>query len=349
MSVPSSSQPGAPGAARPTAPTGRLRRWATGLLAVVGVLAVLWFAGPRYAYGPDEPAPRARPPAALAELDGWLAAQEAAYPGLRPGTAKGIVWHGAPGTRTPWAVVYLHGFTASRVETAPLAERVAQALGANLFHTRLAGHGLPPAALAAVTPQDWLADAVEAVRIGHAIGERVLVIGTSTGGTLGAWLALRPDAAGVPVARQVWISPNFGPADKRTELLNGPWGAQLAQAITGGTVGAPSDDPRIEAGWTRVYPVQALLPMMALVQRVREADGSTVQTPVLVLYSPRDRTVDPGLTEALFARLGSPVKRLERVEDSTDRDQHVIAGDLRSPGTTERLAARIVRWAREGT
>ncbi|MDM7456067.1 MAG: alpha/beta fold hydrolase, partial [Tepidimonas sp.] len=334
MSVSSSLRPNVPGAGRQAR---RARRWVLGWLAMAAALAVLWLAGPRYVYGPDEPAPRVQPPAALAELDGWLAAQEAARPDLRPGTAKGIVWHGAPGTRTPWAVVYLHGFTASRMETAPLAERVAQALGANLFHTRLAGHGRSPQALAAVKPQDWLADAVEAVRIGHAIGEQVLLIGTSTGATLGAWLAMRPEAAGVPVQRQVWISPNFGPADKRTEWLNGPWGKQLAQWITGGVVGSPSDDPRIEMGWTRVYPVQALFPMMALVQRVREADVSTVKTPVLVLYSPRDRTVDPALTEALFARLGSPVKQLERVEDSTDHDQHVLAGDLRSPGTTQRL------------
>ncbi|TSE31291.1 Thermostable monoacylglycerol lipase [Tepidimonas thermarum] len=345
MSFVSSSLVGAAGCARQR---GRVRRALAGLLVVLAALAALWLAGPRYAYGPDAPAARAQPPAALTALDGWLAAQEAAHPDLRPGAAKGIVWHGAAGTRTPWAVVYLHGFTATRAETYPLAERVAQALGANLFHTRLTGHGLPAQALASVTPQDWLADAVEAVRIGHAIGERVLVIGTSTGGTLGAWLALRPDAAGVPVARQVWISPNFGPADKRTELLHGPWGAQLAQAITGGTVGAPSEDPRINAAWTRVYPVQALLPMMALVQRVRTGDWAAVRTPVLVLYSPRDRTVDPAQTEAVFARLGSPLKRLERVEDSADPEQHVLAGDVRSPGTTERLAARIVRWAREG-
>lgn len=327
---------------------GRARSWVVGLLAVPALLAALWLAGPRYEAGVDEPASRERPPATLAQLDGWLAAREAAQPGLRPGAAKGIVWHGAAGQRTPWAVVYLHGFTASRVETYPLAERVAQALGANLFHTRLAGHGLPPEALRTVTPQDWLADAVEAVRIGHAIGEQVLVIGTSTGGTLGAWLALRPDAAGVPIDRQVWISPNFGPADRRAELLNGPWGMQLAQIITGGTLGRPSDDPRINAGWTRVYPMEALFPMMALVERVREADLSSVRTPVLVLYSPRDQTVDPGQTEAVFARLGSPAKRLETVQDSTDRDQHVIAGELRSPGTTERLAVRIARWVRDG-
>ncbi|WP_334136130.1 alpha/beta hydrolase [Tepidimonas sp.] len=311
------------------------------------LLAVLWWAGPRYAFGPEQPAPRPVPPTDVAQLDAWLAAQEAGQPGLRPGAAKGIVWHGAPGTRTRWAVVYLHGFTATRAETAPLAEQVAQALGANLFYTRLAGHGLPADALGRVTVQDWLADAQEALDIGRRIGDQVLVIGTSTGATLGAWLALRPDAVREPVAAQVWISPNFGPQDKRTEWLLGPWGSQIAYVITGGTVGAPSEDERINAAWTRVYPVEALLPMMALVQRVRDADWSRVRTPLLVFYSPADRTVDPALTQAMLARLPPGVATLEAVTDSTDTEQHVLAGALRSPKTTERLARRIVDWVQQ--
>ncbi|MCS6810762.1 MAG: hypothetical protein NZ694_05770, partial [Tepidimonas sp.] len=172
-------------------PTARRWRWAW-LAALLLLLPLLWLLGPRVAYGPDEPAARPQPPAELARLDAWLAAQEQAVAGLRPQAAKRVVWHGVAGQRTPWAVVYLHGFTATRMETHPLAERVAQALGANLFETRLSGHGQPAEALREVRAQDWLADAVEAVRIGAMLGERVLVIGTSTGGTLGAWLALRP-------------------------------------------------------------------------------------------------------------------------------------------------------------
>ncbi|MDW8335666.1 MAG: alpha/beta hydrolase [Tepidimonas sp.] len=326
-------------------PTARRWRWAWWVVLLL-LLPVLWWLGPRVAYGPDEPAARPQPPAELARLDAWLAAQEQAVAGLRPQAAKRVVWHGVAGQRTPWAVVYLHGFTATRMETHPLAERVAQALGANLFETRLSGHGQPAEALREVRAQDWLADAVEAVRIGAMLGERVLVIGTSTGGTLGAWLALRPEAAGVPVTAQVWISPNFGPADARAEWILGPWGWPLTQLITGGTVGQPHADERINAHWTRVYPAEALLPMMTLVQRVRDGALGQVRTPVLVLASPADRTVDARRIEQAFARLGSPVKQLEWVTDSTDEQQHVLAGDLRSPATTERLAARIVQWVR---
>lgn len=327
---------------------GRLRPWVAALLVVLALLPLLWWAGPRVAYGPDEPAARTQPPADAAALDDWLAAQEAAWPGLRPAAAKGVVWYGEPGRRTPWAVVYLHGFTATRMETYPLAERVAQGLQANLFHTRLSGHGLPAEALRGVTAQDWLADAVEAVRIGRRIGQRVLVIGTSTGATLAAWLALRPDAAGGPVDAHVWMSPNFGPADARAEWILGPWGWPLTLAITGGTVGQPHADARINEHWTRVYPAEALVPMMTLVQRVRDGALQHVSAPVLVLASPRDRTVDVRRIEQAFARLGSPSKKLEWVDDASDEQQHVLAGDLRSPGTTDRLAQRIVRWARDG-
>ena len=62
--------------------------------------------------------------------------------------------------QTQWAVVYIHGFSASRMETAPLADTIATALGANLFYARLAGHGRGGAAMGEPSVQDWLADGV---------------------------------------------------------------------------------------------------------------------------------------------------------------------------------------------
>jgi hypothetical protein len=76
------------------------------------------------------------------DLDAWLAARESAVPALRPDSGKEILWAAAPGAKTPLAVVYLHGFSADREEIRPVPDDVATALGANLFLTRLAGHGL---------------------------------------------------------------------------------------------------------------------------------------------------------------------------------------------------------------
>jgi hypothetical protein len=121
-------------------------------------LALLWRRGPRNEWAGDQPTPRPPPPTDASWLDDWLACAESAVPHLRPGTAKRVVWHGAAGQRTPWSVVHLHGFSASRLETAPLAEQVAARLGANLFETRLSGHGQDAPALGQATSQDWLAD-----------------------------------------------------------------------------------------------------------------------------------------------------------------------------------------------
>lgn len=330
-----------------TAPTPRpRRRWtriAAGAALTLVLLGVAFLVGPRNDFGPDTPAPRAAPQARLEALDGWLASGEAQWNDIRPGLAKGIVWHAPSHQRTPWAVVYLHGFSASRSETAPLADQVAQQLGANLFYTRLAGHGRSGPAMGEARVQDWLADTVEAVRIGQTLGERVLVIGVSTGATLASWLALQPQ--GAQVAAYAFVSPNYGPRDKRSEIINGPWGQQIALALEGETRGRTPADPREAQAWTTRYPTRALFPMMALVKHVRDSDLAQFRTPVLMLYSETDQTVDPAETRAAFARIGSAQKQLQRVDYSESQGQHVLAGDIRAPRATGPMARSIATWA----
>jgi len=315
-------------------------------LVVLALAFGVFFAGPRNGFGPLTPSARAAPPTDIGALAGWIERQEATVPDIRPGTAKGIVWHdAATRARTPWAVVYLHGFSASRLETAPLAEQVAQALGANLFHSRLSGHGrASPQAMGEASVQDWLADAVEALRIGHTLGDKVLVIGCSTGATLATWLALTPD--GRNVAAQVFLSPNFGPRDKRSEVINWPWGRQIALALQGEKRNWTPSDPREAIAWTTHYPTQALFPMMALVKQVRESDMAAFQAPLLMLHSEQDQTVDPQLSRAVFERVASPHKHSIVVDYSESRGQHVLAGDIRAPRATPRMAQSIVAWVR---
>jgi alpha-beta hydrolase superfamily lysophospholipase len=311
------------------------------LFGVVLALAV-YFLGPTNEFGPDAPAERAQPPAELMQLPHWLAEQEAQWHDIREGLAKRVTWMQTVGERTPWAVVYVHGFTASRLETYPLAMQVAQALGANVFETRLAGHGRTPDAMGEPTVQDWLADIHEALTIGRQLGDRVLVMGVSTGATLATWQALRPE--GQSDVAYVLISPNYGPKLKKAEIVNMPWGRELALKIEGPMrTGEPRNEAEAHA-WTSSYPTQAVFPMMALVKRIRESDLSQLIAPVLMLYSPADETVEPQEIEALFPRIGSTNKVLEPVTYSEAEGQHVLAGDLRAPNATAPMSQRIVRW-----
>ena len=55
----------------------------------------------------------------------------------------------------------------------PLPDKVAAALGANLFYTRLTGHGQDGAAMAEGSVNAWINDYAEAMAIGRAIGGKV--------------------------------------------------------------------------------------------------------------------------------------------------------------------------------
>ena len=305
--------------------------------ALVALLGAAWFAGPVYRVDTQVAQPELP-----GDLDAWLAESERRHPDIVPGTDKTIVWAHPDRRRTPLAIIYLHGYSATRQEIAPLCERLAESLGANLYHTRLAGHGRAPAAMGEVTGNDWLQDAVEALAIGRRIGERVIVVGTSTGGTLALWLAQQPGAS--DIAAQLLISPNLGPRDERADLLAGPWGRQLQQAIIGDEYRWQPANERQARYWTWRYPARALVPMMALVRMVRESPLEAISTPTLFIYSPRDQVVSPRRIEEAFARLGANVKESLRVEHSEDRAHHVLAGDILAPKGSDALLAQMLAF-----
>lgn len=287
---------------------------------------------------PDVAAVRAGVPTDPAAIAPWLAAGEAKVPGVRPEHTKGVVW-GQGTQKVRWGVVYLHGFSATRVEISPVVERVSERLAGNAVFTRLAGHGMPGGALADVTAKDWLTDAIEAIEVGATLGEKVLLIGTSTGASLAvAELARRPDPR---VAGVVLISPNFGPKDKAAELLRWPWVSSVVPWALGERRWEPVSAAQA-AAWTTAYPTRALRPMMAVVHAARQAD-LTKLPPSLWVWNPEDPVVDGARIEAHYAR----ATRAEawRVTVGPGEESHVLAGDILSPQRNEELIARITAFA----
>ena len=63
-----------------------------------------------------------------------------------------------------------------------------------------------------------------------------------------------------------------------------------------------------------------------------------VQTCALPIY--------PEETRLAFARLGSSSKQSVEISASQDPAQHVIAGDIMSPGTTDEIARSILDFLR---
>ncbi len=278
------------------------------------------------------------------DVDEYLARAEASIRGLRPGEERGIVWIDPQArSRTPLSLVYLHGFSADRHEVEPLVSELATELGANAYFARLRGHGRDGAAMAEATVEDWFADTSEAVAIGARIGERAVLIGTSTGGTLAVWAASREEAR-ERLAAVVMISPNFHPQARMSRLLLYPWGGVVARVVLGAEHCFTAENAEQALHWTTCYPTSALLPMMALVEHVRTADLSGVHVPTLVMYSPMDDVVDPRETERVVTTLSGADVEVFVYEGAGDPAQHVLAGDVLSPESTGVIAARVLRF-----
>lgn len=309
---------------------------------VIIAAAVAWMTGPRVAVDTgitfDE--------ASLSDdLDAWTAEREAGVAGIRPGLARQIVWADpATRARTPLAIVYVHGFSASSGEIRPVPDRVAAALGANLYYTRLTGHGRDGAAMAEASLNDWVNDYAEAIAIGRRLGEQVVVMATSTGAALASWAATQP-ALSRDVAGYVLISPNYGVKASGSWMLTGPWGRQLALLVVGRERDfEPINDDHARL-WTTRYPTEALLPMAALTDLARNAPLENTGTPALFIYSGADQVVRPELAAEAAARWGGGSETMI-VDGSDDPSSHVIAGDALSPSTTALVAGRAEDWIR---
>ena len=283
------------------------------------------------------------------DLDDYLARQEQQFSDIIPGTRKTVIWAGKPNAQTEFSVVYIHGFPATRRETVPLSDLAAHALGANLFYTRLTGHGRTGRALAHASVNDWLNDVVEAYGIGLRLGRKVIMIGCSTGGASLAWLAHRAATLGGMDALYacIFLSPNFRPKNSFSSMLAWPWGRQIAGIVIGKERVVVPENKGHETYWTTRYPVAALLSMMGMVKLVRGLDLSMIRVPGLVIYSPLDQVIHIPSLEHAFNQMGCVRKRLVPFTGSGDPGQHILAGDIFSPGTSGELAEMIVSFVLE--
>ena len=286
----------------------------------------------------DEPAVNV--PSELERLDGYLNQSESRIPNIRSNCEKKIVWHQGLVRRRAFAIVYFHGFSASRMETWPLCDRLAQAIGANLFYTRLTGHGQDGSAMGTARVADWQTDALEALAIGRRIGEKIILIGTSTGGTLATWLAGQPELAS-RIHCLVLISPNFGPKNPVSMAALCPSVIRVFESFFGGWRSFSVTGADHAHYWTARYPIRAISTMMHLVKEAWQVDLGAATIPVLMLINPWDRVINVTLAVLRFSRFPGRQKRLVWFRENRDLGRHVLAGDILSPGCTSHVLTII--------
>jgi esterase/lipase len=263
-------------------------------------------------------------PATLSTVVQYLETSEAQYSDIVSGAEKSISWFGEPSSSTPISIVYLHGFSATHKELSPMTEQLAEQLQANVFYSRLTGHGRSGDAMALATTQAWKKDAREAYEVGTLIGERVLLIGTSTGGTLSTWVSAQPFAD--KLLANILISPNFSVKSSGAWLLKNPIGLWLAKQLNGDYRGFEPVNEFHAMYWTERYPLDALVPMLELLDEVDELEKSGITAPHLLVYSPNDQVIDVNKALETAKQLTSASVTLVPFTTSTDPGQHVLVG-----------------------
>ncbi len=311
-------------------------------LALVAVGALIYWFGPREDVDLH---PRFEPRKFGEGVQVYFESIESAFDDIVPGVEKRVIWQdGFKERRTPVSILYLHGFSATSEEIRPVPDRVADALGANLVYTRLQGHGRRGEAMAEGTASGWMQDVAEGLAAARAVGDQVVVISTSTGGTLAAAAAMDDDLSR-DLAGIVFISPNFGVNTPGAWIPGLPWARDWLPVLMGENRDVSGPDPEKNRYWSAIYPWEAVVPMTVLVDVVFALDFSGAKVPALFWFSDDDQVVRPDRTHKVAEVWGAPaVVELVTMGPDDDPSSHVVAGRLMSPGQTEATVEGILAW-----
>jgi len=240
-----------------------------------------------YFLGPEPAKPKFDPtmpsvPQSPNELEKYVAIQESKHK-LKPDNEARIVWNDSTKKKTEYSVVYLHGFSASQEEGNPVHRNFARKFGCNLYLARMADHGIDTVdQLINFTPDHWWMSSKEALAIGKAIGEKVIIMSTSTGGTLALMLASEYPK---DVFALINMSPNIAINDPNAGLVNNPWGLQIARLVKGGKFNESPKDSLKDKYWNNPYRLEAVAQLEELLEeKMNSSTFQKIKCPSLTLY-----------------------------------------------------------------
>lgn len=278
-------------------------------------------------------------PVGIDSIGQYVQSRESAYP-VKPDNESVILWGDTAGQPTKYVLLYLHGFSASRYEGFPVTHDFVREFKVNAYLPRLAGHGLRvEEPLLDMTPENLYYSAREALVIAHKLGQKVVVMGTSTGCTLALMLAADyPDL----VDGLILYSPNIKIKNPLAPLLSNPWGLQITRAVHGGKY-MVSDDPADSEDckyWYCRYRLEAQVYLQQLLDmRMNRKEFAKVRQPVFLGYyykdeEHQDQTIEVRAALEMFDELGTPPALKEKVA-FPEAGVHVIACGLTSQAVDE--------------
>ncbi len=307
-----------------------------GLFVLIILLVIGYFLGPRVDT-PNMDVTLPEVPTDLRTLEQMIQDREGANTLVKPDNESRIVWFDSIPKKTDYSIVYLHGWSASIKEGDPLHLEMAKRYGCNLYLPRLAGHGLnEKEAMLDLTADAVIDSAKEAIAIAKQLGDQVIVMATSTGGTL----ALHLIGNDSDIAGLVLYSPNVAIFDEKASLLAGPWGLQLARLVKGGDYHEFEASALKKRYWTTKYRIEGLTHLQAMIDHTMNKETfEKMKRPAFMGYfykndSIQDHVVSVPAMLKMYEELGTPSDQKRKVAFPNVND-HVMASSI----TSEDLAS----------
>jgi esterase/lipase len=289
----------------------------------------IYFLGP----SPDRPvydATLPQIPSDAAALERYIQTKESQHT-IKPGNEAQIVWFDSRKQKTKYAIVYLHGFSASQMEGDPTHRKIAAEYGCNLFLSRLADHGVDTTeSLLLYTADPAWNSAKEALAIGKKRGVKVIVMSTSTGGTLALKLAAEyPN----DVHALINLSPNIAINHPAAFILNDPWGLQIARMVMGGNYRSTDANEEKSQYWNNKYRLESTVQLQELVESAMTKETfKKITQPSLTLYYYKDEEhQDPEVKVSAMLEMNKQLATPDslKVEKAIpNAGAHVIGGSL---------------------
>ncbi len=264
------------------------------------------------------------------ELERWVNSKEDAVLDLTPGAEACIHWANPddPG-KTDLSFLYIHGFSATRQETAPVTDLIAAEFDANSFHARLEGHGVGSEGMLMVS-ETWLQSVIDAWAVAARLGNKVVIVATSTGAPLAIWLAEQALTKN-RIHAFLFMSPNFKIRNRFAFLLTWPWAKYWVRRVLGKEISWEPENEMAAKYWTSTYSTLSVIEMQKVVDWLSKVDFSRQQIPLATMYMKNDSTIDPKAAVAGHHRWGSKRKKLIQVPIDGDNEEHVFVGDITAP------------------
>jgi len=316
-------------------------------IVILSILAlfVIYFLGPQ----PPKPELNEVLPtvASIDALDSYITAIEAPHK-IKPNNQAKIIWADSSKSQTEYAIVYLHGFSASQMEGDPVHQNIAKQFNCNLYLARLAEHGIDTTEdLMNLTADQYWESAKLAYAIGKQIGKKVILMSTSTGGTLALQLAsVYPEIAGL-----ILYSPNIEVFNPSAPLLDNPWGLQIGRAVLKSNyVDIKYKDSAYPKYWNSHYRIEAVVALQNLLEAtMTEATFKKIHQPTLALYyykdeAHQDNVVKVKAIQKMMQQIATPAN-LKMEMAIPNAGNHVIASPIVSNDivSVEKATAKFMK------